>query len=240
MKIKSYLGGGKLGDFIYGLSICKYNYEISGYKAIIYISERGDFFETSLEVTYNSLYPILMNQDWCEDFKIYNNEIIDVDLVKFRQSKLLYNNTFLEIFFNDFLKINPPKNFHWIKHEKNQLFKDSLIINRSKKYFHNSSIKEYSKIIEQFQKSYFIYFDKSQFEVFPLKEYCIPYHVKNLYEFFTIINSSKLFIGNQTGSTAMASSLNVNRITELDGSIDSNFFYNDVKYYDNFKYFLPK
>jgi hypothetical protein len=239
MKNISYLGGGKLGDFIYGLSICKYNYEMNGHKAIIYISESGDFFETSLEITFNSLYPILIKQEWCENFKIYNNEKVDINLVKFRQSNFLYNKSFLEIFFNEFLKINPPINFSWITHEKNDYFKNYLIINRSKKYFHNSSTIEYTNIIKKFEKSYFIYFDKSQFEIFPLKEYCIPYQVKDLYEFFTIINSGKLFLGNQTGSTAMASSLNVNRITELDGSINSNFFYNDVKYYNNFKYFLP-
>lgn len=44
MQTISYLGGAKLGDFVYGLMVCHYNF-LQGYKADLYITEQSEKFE---------------------------------------------------------------------------------------------------------------------------------------------------------------------------------------------------
>mgnify|MGYP007077683869 CR=1 FL=1 len=42
-----------------------------------------------------------------------------------------------------------------------------------------------------------------------------PLVIKDLYETMVTINSSKLFLGNQTATLAMATTINVDRVGEL-------------------------
>ena len=61
--------------------------------------------------------------------------------------------------------------------------------------------------------------------------------VNTLYEFFTKINGSKLFIGNQSGPMAWATAMNVNREIELLATIDNIHYIKDKDYYSQFNYF---
>jgi hypothetical protein len=61
--------------------------------------------------------------------------------------------------------------------------------------------------------------------------------VNSLYEFFTKINGSKLFIGNQSGPMAWATSMNISRGIELLATIDNVHYIKDKEYYSQFDYF---
>lgn len=237
---KSYLQGGKLGDLIHSLIVCKFNYDIFKYKADLYISNVGDGFEKGLEFTYNDLKPILEKQEWLNSFNIHNNEEIDINLSHFRQSRFLYTTNWIEIYFSEFIQgMTPPPEYKWIELPKDENFKNTLLINRSLKPMTEKVKTEFKQILDDNKDldKAFICFDENQYENFPFKKECRLIKVKSLYEFFEKINSCKLFLGNQSGPTAWATSMNVPRIIELLSRIDNIHYINDIKYYKNFKWF---
>ena len=238
-----YLMGGKLGDFIHSLVVCKRMYEKTGKKAILYISNIGDPFEMPLEFTYNELKPILESQEWLSEFNIYESEQFDICLNDFRDSPLLYKTNWLNIYFNSFLNEPAIQEYKWIEMPKNPVFSNSLIINRA--LTHNGrmnlhTIEKYSSIAKNFNERYFVCFNQSQYDNFQLKDYFNLIVVENLYEYFEIINSSKLFMGNQSGPFAWASAMNVSRILEISRfwngqiSYDGIHYLTDDQYYKNF------
>ena len=235
---KSYLQEGKLGDFIHSLVVCKFNWEFFGYKADLYISNDGGHFEKSLEFTYNDLKPILEKQEWLNSFNIYNGEIIDVNLTRFRQSRFLYTTNWLEIYFKEFFDdMMPPPEYSWIELEKDETLSDTLLINRSMKSMSEQTKGIYQGVLNEFEKKVFICFDELQYQNFPLNDQCEMLKVNSLYEFFTKINGSKLFIGNQSGPMAWATSMNISRGIELLATIDNVHYIKDKEYYSQFDYF---
>ena len=235
---KSYLQEGKLGDFIHSLVVCKFNWEFFGYKADLYISNDGGHFEKGLEFTYNDLKPILEKQEWLNSFNIYNGEIIDVNLTRFRQSRFLYTTNWLEIYFKEFFDdMMPPPEYSWIELEKDETLSDTLLINRSMKSMSEQTKGIYQGVLNEFEKKVFICFDELQYQNFPLNDQCEMLRVNSLYEFFTKINGSKLFIGNQSGPMAWATSMNISRGIELLATIDNVHYIKDKEYYSQFDYF---
>jgi hypothetical protein len=213
---KSYLQEGKLGDFIHSLVVCKFNWEFFGYKADLYISNDAGHFEKGLEFTYNDLKPILEKQEWLNSFNIYNGEIIDVNLTRFRQSRFLYTTNWIEIYFKEFFDdMMPPNEYSWIELEKDETLSDTLVINRSMKPMSEKTKGVYQGVLNEFEKKVFICFDESQYQTFPLKDQCEMLKVNSLYEFFAKINGSKLFIGNQSGPMSWATAMNIRRGIEL-------------------------
>jgi hypothetical protein len=235
---KSYLQGGKLGDFIHSLVVCKFNWDFFGYKADLYISNVGEQFEKGMEFTYNELKPILEKQEWLNSFSIHSGEPIDVNLSRFRQSRFLYTTNWLEIYFKEFLDdITPPKEFTWIEMNKDASLSDTLLINRSMKPMSKQVSDIYQSVLNQFEKKAFICFDEEQYNNFTLKDQCELIKVNSLEEFFTKINGSKLFIGNQSGPMAWATSMNISRGIELLATIDNAHYIKDKEYYSQFDYF---
>lgn len=235
----SYLQGGKLGDFIHSLCVCKYNWELTGNKADLYISNVGDNFEKDLNFTYNDLKPILEKQEWLNSFNIYNNENIDIHLNSFRSSPMIFTTNWIEIYFKTFLSIdNPPKEYGWIELEKDETYKDVVLVNRNMKPMTKNITKYYSDLLYQHDRCAFICFDEKQYENFELKDKCPLLKVNNLYDYFVKINSCKLLLSNQSGPAAWATSMNVPRIVELLIHTDNKHYIKDVEYYSNFKYFI--
>lgn len=236
---KTYLGGGKLGDFIYGTMVCNYEFVTNGIKADLFIANIGDKFETSLESTYQALYPIISIQPWCNSFQIYNNEPIEVNLTDFRQSPLLYNKCWNEIYFDThFGSIVPPQEFKWIEVDRNSLWRNTLGVNRSNKPITNDCIKVYEQLFSQFDEVDFVCYNRHQYDNFVLKDKCNLVLVRDLAEFFAIINSCEAFVGNMSGALSWASAMNVPRYAEISGNgKDANFCYNEGKYYSNFQWF---
>jgi hypothetical protein len=235
---KSYLQGGKLGDFIHSLMVCKFNWDFFGYKADLYMANIGDNFEKDLNFTYNDLKPILEKQEWLNSFNIYNNEEIDINLSKFRQSRFLYQTGWLEMCFNEFLDgMLPPKEYKWIDLEKDTNMEGVLLINRSLKPMNKRTCDMYEAVIDEFEKKYFICFDEQQYDNFPLKHKVPMLKVETLYDFFKKINGCKLFIGFQSGPASWATSMNVPRGIELLARPDSIHYIKDKEYYSQFDYF---
>jgi len=80
-----YLAGGKLGDFIYSLSVIQEKYIQTGHRGILYLSNKGDHFTHGLEKAYNDTYDIVICQPYILSYKIYNGEEYDIDLTEWRE-----------------------------------------------------------------------------------------------------------------------------------------------------------
>jgi hypothetical protein len=238
----SYIQGAKLGDFIHSLCVCKYNYETQGKKADLYIANGGDVWEKGVEYTYNDLKPLLKKQEWLNSFKIYDGSIdlrdINYHLIQFRVSPLLFRTNWIELYFNDFLNVsNPPKEYSWIETEKDESLKNTVLVNRNMKPMSDQITSIYRTILEPHDDVAFICFDKEQYDNFKLKDKCRPIFVDNLTDFFTKINSCKLYVGNQSAPSAFSVALNVPRIIELH-NINMFHYMKDKEYYKNFDYFI--
>ena len=235
----SYLQGGKLGDFIHSLCVCKYNWELTGKKANVYITNAGDEFENGVEFTYNDLKPILEKQEWLNTFNIYKGENIDIDLNSFRSSPHIYQTNWLEVYFKTFLNIStPPKEYKWIHLDKDDSLNNLVLVSRSLKPMSTALTNFYEDLLYQHDNCAFICFDERQYDNFTLKNKCPLLKVDNLYDFFLKINSCKLLISNQSGPAAWATSMNVSRIVDLYIQVDNMHYIKDTEYYSNFRYFI--
>jgi hypothetical protein len=234
----NYYAGGKMGDFIHSLMVCKYNYEQFGEKANIFLSNTGHEFEYDLEFTFKELLPLMKSQIFVNSFSIHNNETIDIDLTTWRNSSLLYQTNWLEIYSNTYLaNIKLPTEYKWITVQPDISYSNSLMINRSLKTTDDAKLYVYDDLISKYDDVYFICFDVKQYYQFPLHYKTKLLLVNNLYDFFTKLASCNFFIGNQSGPFAWASAMNIPRAVELLNIPDRQHYINDSNYYEYFSYF---
>ena len=171
-----------------------------------------------------------MGQKYIQDFKIYNNEPFEVDLVQWRSCPLLFNQNWYHIFkatYNVEWGKRP-----WIVASYDEKWKDKIVINTTN-YRWAASI-EFKKLNVLYPNELvFISFDKEQHNFFERTtnievEY---YELKSFIEMVTIINSCKLFAGSLSSPLSIANALHKNRICGLYYNICDN---NHNLYLDNF------
>jgi hypothetical protein len=221
---KSYIVGGMLGDCIQSLSVICENYYKTGSKGILFISEYGEKFRNGLLNTYNELYPIIMKQQYIQDFKIYNNEPFDINLIQWRNLPNLFSYNWYTIY-SSIYNIEWGKK-KWLEWNYNSFWNNKTVINTTDYRFPED---------KDFFKKYdtdciFISSDIKQYEYFKTKtgttfEY---YEFKTLDELVTIINSCKLFIGGFSAPLAIANALHKNRII-CNSSDKNDITMNDLK-----------
>jgi len=203
METISYLSGGLLGDFIFQLSVIMEKYIETGKKGILYLSNKGGEFRFGLENTYFDTYKIIKNLEYIEDYFIYNNENIDIDLTKWRDNKEVdYKNWYI--------KYSNTFNIEWGKHKwlscsTNEKWKNRIIINTTN-YRWPCHI-DFKKIYKLYgNKLIFVSSDINQYNIFKEKTYIdIEFYLtKDFNDLCTIINSCKLFIGSQSAPLHIA------------------------------------
>ena len=235
----SYLQGGKLGYFIHSLCVCKYNWEITGKRADLYIANIGDNFEKGVQFTYDDLKPILEKQKWFNSFEIYSGQEINYNLNSFRSSPLIFQTNWIELYFKHFFNMdNPPKEYSWIEIEKDETLSDTVLISRSLKPMSENLTNHYRELLKTYDKCAFICFDQNQYENFKLKDDYPMIKVNSLSDFFMKINGCKLLLSNQSGPAAFATSMNTPRIVDLFMQSDNMHYIKDTEYYSNFSYFI--
>lgn len=229
------ISGGRLGDFIHQLyvpAIIYYKYQI---KTNLYISEIGDHFSHGLKNTFDELYDTIIQQEYINKFKIYDNQHIDVDLSYWRNNnhQVCWTEKLSEIYLKE-EDVN-IKNFQIVKNIKNiEKYNNSLIINRSLDNRRYSKNDIYKKYIEEYgiENTFFIFTDINQYLNFPHKNSVKPLYIDTIKDLFEVINSCKLFIGNLSAPMAIAYALMKNIICEI-GMVDSESYLNETKYYNN-------
>ena len=86
--------------------------------------------------------------------------------------------------------------------------------------------------IKQYKNVGFIFYDKQQYDEFPLKDEVIPIEAKNLEHMIDIIGSCDKFIGNQSAPLAIAHSLNVKRVVETNIPTAWRYVVNEYKFFN--------
>lgn len=235
-----YINGGFLGDFIQSLSvICENFYETGGRKGILYISNIDHDFNNGIENTYNDIYPVIKNQKYIQEFKIYNNEHYDINLSIWRKSNLVHKTNWYNIY-------NTTYNVNWGKHKwleipYNDKWKDKVIINTTNYRFPHDI--DFNLLNELYPNNLiYVSSNNDNYEYFKNKiqldmEY---YQVNNFLELATIINSCKLFVGSLSAPLTIAHALHKERICGLTKythfEIDNNHVFGLEQFIPNIKY----
>lgn len=218
--MKSILFGGRMGDFVHGLILPKYLYDTTGEKFDIYIMNKGDDFMYGIENSYKELYPILKKQSYVNDFKIYNNETVDMDITNFRDFKNLFTTSWNEFYIHNYVDstVDIPFNYSWLDVKKDDTFKDLLLINRNYKPFSAPGVEDhYINYIKAFEgKVYFVCSYIEQYTSSPFKDVIPMLYLPYLEDMIIAIASCKHFLGNLTATSAMATALNTRRTVEMD------------------------
>jgi hypothetical protein len=252
--------GGKLGDFLLGVYGAQLLCRSKNIKANIYMIDIG--WDFGIRPTYDALYPILKNQAYINDFQILtdyyldpiqtptqnspirvhneklNNEGYIVD--DYLNSKLLYKNCWSDIY-SDMYKTPPIIDNIWLEFDKiDSKFKNSVIIHRkfSTERFNNEF--PYDQIINNYDSVFFVSTNKNDYDQFPLKQNIEFIQVENLEQWFTIINSCSMYVGNLTAPVVIAQALNKLRIIELPFNEDAMHWMGEEKYSTNIKWFLNR
>ena len=136
----SFLHSGHLGDVIYSLPLIK---EISKNKKcnlFIEVGKKipqnvpnqnhpfGDYFLT--KNASEKLLPLLKNQNFISDVKIYNGERIDINLNLFREMPINFNIDAVRWYFH-LTGCFPNLSYKYLEVENHEKFKDHIVIMRS-------------------------------------------------------------------------------------------------------------
>jgi hypothetical protein len=215
----SYLVSGFLGDFIQSLSVVNELFYKTGKKGIIYLSNKPQKFNRSLESTYNDTYKIINNQRYINKYNIFNFENYDIDLNSWRID--LYNLLLSNIYINWETLYTKEYNVEWGKHKwldipYDSKYKDFVFINTSiirwPIYMDFASLKE-----TYGENLVFITSDPLQYNDFTKRTSLhIPFHICHTFDEICIcINSCKLFIGALSSPLSIAHACNKDRIIGL-------------------------
>jgi hypothetical protein len=223
-----YKSPGKFGDFLNQLSVICENYYKTGRKGDLYIYDLehiGDKFIFGIEDTYADTYNIIMSLNFIKNYKIYNNEAIDVNLSMWRN----YLNVAIpnkENWFHIYSKvydINWGKHT-WLKSQIDPTWNDKIIINITPYRFilQNCIVKLIDAIKDRINDCIFISNEKGHYDYFCKNtglniEYYKP---QNFQETVTIINSCKIGYFGLSSMAVIANALHKSHYLICQNNID--------------------
>jgi len=212
----SYISGGLLGDFIHQLSVINEMYLKTGRKGLLYIGNIGDNFSLGIETAYKDTYDLVTFQPYISSYLIHKNESCDINLTAWRQTPFVYKMSWYNIFKNTY---NIEWGSHpWISIPTLSEYKSSILISNSRKRPNQAF--NYKILIDKYPLTpiYFISQSIEDYDNFIKESDCsnIPFlKVNSLWEFSVIVQSCKLFIGNLSMPSALASAMWKTRIILL-------------------------
>ena len=241
--MRSLLIGAKMGDFIHALVLPKYLNEQNGERFNIYITERAEIekFGTSLTMSYTELFPIVSKQKYVNNFQIWDGEPIDYDLTTFRNFDNLFDTSWNEFYLWNYIgsHIEVPFNYSWIDVEKNDMYKNTLLINRNYGQPVNNYIEShYLNYIKAYKdRAFFVCSNTEQYTSSSFNGLIPMIYLPNLKDMVTAISSCDHFLGNFTGTSAIATALNTPRTVEVNDRIDRRKYIIEMRNYNNLSCF---
>lgn len=222
--MSNFLLGGRMGDLIHALWVVK---NTPG-RHDLYITDRRDLhsdgFVYGLGKTYTELLPVILSMPSCKSFDIYYDEDC-INLSMWRRHA--YSASWTQLLSNTF---GPdPNGEPWIICEKKAAWKDIIIIHRSIPEARKGY--NWELIMSKYEGRCVFIGTPAEYDSFDFK---VPYYEPvDLYEYFTIINSCKFFIGNQSMPLAIAHSLGTPRLAMLN-EVDKIHYVGEEKFHKNF------
>jgi len=215
-----YISGGLLGDFVHQLSIINEKFLLTGRKGILYVANIGDAFRLGLSRTYEDMIPVVSKQIYIKKYAIYNNEIYDVNLSDWRNSKLLYKTSWDNIFLNTY---NVKWGVHkWINVPVDDKWKDTILVSTNS-YRPTYNI-DYKQLFKNYGKNVkFLMLDANEYNWFKCNfniDHIDAYSPLSIYDLCIAINSCKLFIGNFSSPLAFAYAMHKKTVTGISSGLD--------------------
>jgi len=215
----NYVSSGKLGDFIQVLSVINEIFHKTGKKGNIFI--QNDYtFSMGISHTFKDTYDMITSQKYIKNYKIYNNENIDINLDSwFLNKELLYHTNWYNIFKNTY---NVEWGQHkWLNIEHDTKWENKILINVMN--YRKTTYLNFNKLHEKYGDSLiFISFNILDYDEF-IKDtkFKIKHFIpKNFSEACIAINSCKLFIGSISGLLTVAHACHKTRVMGLNGCGD--------------------
>lgn len=216
-----YKSSGRLGDFIYQLSVINENFIETGNKGLLYISSDNEPFAHGLEKAYNDTKDYIKSLPYISEYKIYNGEHYDINLSSWRSSPLLFKASF-DIIYKETFNVSWAKN-QWLFSEKNSKFDGKILISCNKS-FRFPSNRILNKIFESYDIKNMIFISQSYKDYLNFKAktgITLDCHIaETISDFIIAINSCYLFIGSLSSPLTYAYGLKKKNITLLSNSID--------------------
>jgi len=222
----NYISGGLLGDLLNVLYVIKSKYIETGIKGNLYITDDpkfgGEKFNTGVVKTYLDTYNLITNQEYINQYKIYDPSLIDsktiINLSSWRQSQFLYKKNWIEIFTikYDLKNISYP----WIQWNKyNNKYQNKILVHRSSDIRRHTNYFPWNTILannnNSITKYTFITCNRKEYDNFPSKHLVDLEVFDVLEDLYTAINSCQFFIGNQSMPLAFAIAIGKPCLAEL-------------------------
>jgi FkbM family methyltransferase len=220
IKKKNFLVGPKLGDFFHSLYVVKC---LSESKSDVYIT--GNFFSNGLENTYKDIYNIVIKQPYIDNFLIYNNQHIDVNVDSFYMSDILFTKNWTNIFKGIFNLSDRYENEKWLYKFDNDYDKYDVILHFSKNRYHPNYNELLLNIIEN-NSCIFISNSEQEYNDFIFKDKVKFRKCKDFSELYYLIQNCKFFVGNQSMPLAIAHGMFKNHLGFLYG-VDTIHYIDD-------------
>ncbi|MFT3910212.1 MAG: hypothetical protein QM737_12355 [Ferruginibacter sp.] len=158
------------------------------------------------------LKPLLLYQPLCKSCEIYNGEQVDYDLDVFRKFILLPDRGNIARWYFNVFAVSASLSEPWLIAPKDPTMKDAILIARSHRY-RNPNI-SYS-FLQKYPNVKFIGVEEEFLDMKSSIPNLEHKQVNDFLEMATLVNSCKLFIGNQSFPFAIAEGLKTNRLLEV-------------------------
>ena len=216
----TFLHSGHLGDIINSLPLIK---EIAkNSKCYLYLEVKkkmskevdggdhpfGDFYLS--EDAINKLIPLLKNQKYISDVRIYNSQTIDINLNLFREWPINFNIDSVRWYFH-LAGVHADLTNPYIEVESHKTIKNKIIIMRSLRRQNN--LVSYN-FLNKFENPLFLGLKSEYDDLKKVIKNLDHYECGNFLELASIVKASKVFIGNLSFGYALAESIKVKRLLE--------------------------
>ena len=158
------------------------------------------------------LQPLLLYQPQIATCTVYNNESVDYDLDLFRDYPLLLDKGNICRWYFYVYGINYPLHNPWLIAPADDTYSKCIVIARSHRY--RSPFIDYG-FLSKYANVLFVGVQEEYEDIKKMLPNIEYKPVGNFLELATIINSCKLFIGNQSFPFSIAEGLKVNRLLEV-------------------------
>ena len=223
----NYISGGKLGDMIQSMSVMYEMYLKYGKKGnlYIYVGNHNDFnfeaFSCNMDLTYNDTHDIISKQQYVNEYKIFTNEYIHVNISKWRLSPLLFKTNWVDLY-TDFYNIKWGSE-KWLSVPKDDKWSSTVFINVSIIRFPGNV--DYYELYERYGKSLVFISSSDDLYLNFIKMTSLPitfYKPDTFTDLCIAVNSCKLLIGGLSAILAIGNALDVPRIALLTSTGSDN------------------
>ena len=224
----NYISGGRLGDMIQSLSVINEMYLKYGRRGNLYIhvgSHNGFNFEAfscDMNLTYNDTYEVITTQPYINEYKIFTNEHIDVNLSEWRLSPLLFKANWIDLY-TECYNVNWGSEKWLLSVPKHDAWRNIVLINVSIIRFPDNV--NYAELYARYGDSLVfispaddLYLNFIQRTSLPIKHY----KPDTFTDLCIAVNSCKLLIAGLSAVFTIGNALDVPRIVLLQSSGGDN------------------